>query len=77
MTIVNSIPVGVQTTLLQNVEYAVPSMSVWVQTTRALQSSAEGIGGAYNAFTSSILTGISVKCTTGDAVVTLRKNGVS
>lgn len=70
-----TIPIGIPTTITQNVEYAVPPFSVNVQTSTALQS-ALSLGGTYTAFTAGIITGCFVKCTSGNAIVTLRKNGV-
>lgn len=71
-----SIPIGIATTILQNVEYALPGVSVEIDTSAALQSSILQ-GGTYTAFTSGIVTGCFIKCTTGDAIVTLRRNCVS
>lgn len=70
-----SIPIGVPTTITQNVVYALPSVSVEIATTAALQSSLEE-GSGFTAFTSGIVTGIFIRCTSGNATVTLRKNGV-
>lgn len=70
------IPIGPQFTMTQNVEYALPAVSVEViQLSAAIQTSLT-IGGSYTATTSTILTGAAIKCTTGDATITLRKNGV-
>jgi hypothetical protein len=70
-----SIPIGVQTVLTQNVVYGMPAASVEITTTAALQSSLTE-GGTFTAFTSAIVTGCFVKCTTGSATVMLRKNTV-
>jgi hypothetical protein len=70
-----TIPCGVPTTILQDVEYSVPPVSVWCQTTNALQSSLT-LGGTYANFVSGIISGCFIKCAVGSAVVTLRENGV-
>jgi hypothetical protein len=62
--------------MLQNIEYAVPPFSVQIQCSAALESSLS-LGGTYTAFTSNLVTGCFVKCTTGNSTVTLQKNGVS
>lgn len=69
-----SIPIGPSTTLTQNVVYALPAVSCEIITSLALQSSLDGTN--FTAFTSGIVNGAFVRCTTGNAVVTLRKNGV-
>lgn len=71
----NEIPIGPTTLILQNVVWAIPAVSCNIQTSAALASSLT-VGGTYTAFTSDIVTGCFVKCTTGNATVTLRKNGV-
>lgn len=71
-----SIPIGPQYTLVQNVEYALPSVScVVIQLSAAIETSLQ-LGGTYTATTSPVLTGGYVRCTTGNATITLRKNGV-
>lgn len=70
-----SIPIGPATAILQNVVWAMPATSVTVQTTAALESSLE-VGGTFTAFTSPVCTGAFVRCPTGNATVTLRRNTV-
>lgn len=72
---ITSIPIGVTVVLTQNQEYGMPAMSVEIVTDRALQSSLTE-GGTYTAFTSAIVTGAFVKCTSGAATVRLRDNNV-
>lgn len=75
MPVVNAIPVGVTVTILQNVVYALPTVSVEISTTAALESAiTEALG--FTAFTSGIVNGCFIRCTTGNATVRLRKNGV-
>ena len=69
-----SIPIGVTVVLTQNVVYGMPAMSVEIQTTAALQSSLDN--STFTAFTSAIVTGAFVKCTSGAATVRLRDNNV-
>lgn len=70
------ITVGPQFTMTQNVVYALPGISVEVsQLSAAIQTSLE-VGGTFTATTSPILTGAFARCTTGNATITLRKNGV-
>jgi len=71
-----AITIGPQFTMLQNVEYALPVISVFVaQLSAAIQTSLTK-GGSYTATTSPVLTKCFIKCTTGNATITLRKNGV-
>ncbi len=70
------IPIGPQFTMLQNVEYALPGVSVEVIQLSAAIQTALVAGGSYTATTSTILTGAAAKCTSGNATITLRKNGV-
>ena len=71
----NLLPIGPATLILQNVVWAVPGVSCNIQTTAVLQSSLT-VAGTYSNFASDIVTGCFVKCITGNATVTLRKNGV-
>lgn len=68
-----AIPVGPATVLTQNVVYALPAVSVVIQTTAALESSILEAG-PFSAFTTSIATGCFVRCTTGNATVKLKDN---
>lgn len=70
-----AIPIGVTVTLEEDVVYAVPSLSVEIETDTELESSLFE-DSSFAAFTSAILTGCFVRCTTGDAIVFLRKNVV-
>lgn len=72
---VTSIPIGQTVVLTQNVVYGMPAMSVEIETTAALESSLTE-GGTFTAFTSAIVTGAFVKCTSGAATVRLRDNNV-
>lgn len=71
-----SIPIGPQFSMTQNIEYALPAVSVEVSQLSAAIQTALQSGGTYTATTSPILTGAFVRCTTGNATITLRKNGV-
>jgi hypothetical protein len=70
------IPFGPQFSMLQNVAYTLPSAdSVQViQVSAAIQTSLDG--STWTTTNSSILSGIFVRCATGNATITLRKNGV-
>lgn len=70
------VPIGQTVTLTQNQVYALPAVSVEAQTSLQLQTSLQ-VGSGFANATSNILTGAWVRCTTGNAVVTLRKNGVT
>ncbi len=69
------VPIGQTVTLTQNQVYALPAVSVEAQTSLQLQTSLQ-VGAGFANATSTILTGAWVRCATGNAVVTLRKNGV-
>lgn len=71
-----AITIGPQFTMLQNVEYALPTISVMVVQLSAAIETAFALGGTYTATASPILTGAFARCTTGNATITLRKNGV-
>jgi hypothetical protein len=66
---------GPPTTLTQNQVYAVPAVSCDIQSTIALESALLAVG-PWTAFTSALVTGAFIRCTTGNAVVTLRQNAV-
>ena len=70
------IPVGLTVTLVQNQIYALPAVSVEIQTSLAIQSSVSFTSG-FQLCTSSILNSGFIRCVAGAAVVTLRKNGVT
>lgn len=71
-----AISVGPQFTMTQNVVYALPGISVEVvQLSAAIETSLE-LAISFAATTSTILTGAYARCTTGNATITLRKNGV-
>ncbi|MET0787076.1 MAG: hypothetical protein ABWY25_10255 [Paenisporosarcina sp.] len=71
-----AISIGPQFTMTQNIVFALPGVSVEVvQLSAAIETSLE-VAGTFTATTSTILTGAFVRCTTGNATITLRKNGV-
>lgn len=68
-----SIPIGVQTALLQNVVYAMPTVSCVIQTSSALETSLE-VGGTFTAFSTATVVGAFIRCTVTAPLVTLRKD---
>jgi hypothetical protein len=71
-----SIPIGPPFEMLQNVEYALPAVSCFVLSVTAAIQTSLTLGGTYTTTNSPILTGAFVRCATGNATITLRKNGV-
>lgn len=70
-----TIPIDRPTAITQNIVYAIPPISVEVQTTNALQSSLF-VDTGFSSFAAAIITGCFIRCTVGNATVTLRKNAV-
>lgn len=71
-----SIPIGVPFAMTQNIEYALPAMSVFVVSTTATIQTALSEGGSYVTTTSPVLTKGFIRCATGNATILLAKNGV-
>lgn len=69
------LPIGIPYTMTQDIEYAVPPMSIEIQSNNILQSSLT-LGGSYSNVTTSLIVACFLKCVVGAAIVTLRKNGV-
>jgi hypothetical protein len=68
-----AIPIGPPTVLTQNQVYAVPAQSVTIQSTAALESSLAEAG-PFTAFTTAIVTGCFIRCTTASPTVRLFDN---
>lgn len=72
-----AISIGPQFTMLQNVVYALPSVSVEViELTGAVLQTSLLIGASFSNTSSTIITAVFARVVTGNATITLRKNGV-
>ena len=71
-----AISIGPPFEMIQNVEYALPAVSCSVLSVTAAIQTSMTIGGTYTTTTSPILTGMFIRCATGNATIILRKNGV-
>lgn len=70
-----AISAGVPTTITQNVAYALPSPSCWMQSSAVVETSLDGsTWAAVSASTTGVQTAaVFVRCTTANALISVRR----